>query len=172
MAAGDIKLAYGTPSDVTITLAALGSSGTKLDGQESTALVNTTNLFTDYLVSGKVTVGTSPTASKSIEIWAVGAWDTTVSPLLPDGFSGVNSTQTLTSAEIKNSICKLVASMATTNNSDRTYPFGPVSLASLFGGVIPPQVVFFVTHDTGVALHATGSNHQIRIQPIYENVSA
>ncbi len=62
----------------------------------------------DYLISGKIRTGTSPTAGRSIEVWAVGSWDGT---LWPDVFDGTESAETITSAEIKNSICRLVASM-------------------------------------------------------------
>lgn len=168
MATGDIKLVYPSQDAVTITLASLNYDNSKLQGQESTAIDNTSNLYLDYLVSGKVTTGTNPTASKSIEVWAVGydgaAW--------PDVFDGTDSAETITSAEIKASVCKLVASIATTNTSNRTYPFGPVSLSAVFGGAIPPKFVFFVTHDTGQTLNATAGNHAIVVQPVYWNVAA
>lgn len=169
MAAGDVKLVYGTASDATITLASLASDTSLLTGRESTALDNTSNLFTDYLISGKITAGTSPTASRAIEVWAIGSWDSTN---WPDVFDGTDSAETITSVEIKNAICRAVAIIATTNTSDRTYAFGPVSLAGVFGGVVPPKVVFFVTHSTGVNLNSTGSNQQIRIQPVFQNVAA
>lgn len=168
MAAGDVKLVYGTPADITITLASLATDSNKLTGRESTALDNTSALVEDYLVSGKITVGTSPTTAKSIEVWAIGSWDGT---LWPDVFDGTDSAETITSAEIKISICKLVASMATVATSDRPYPFGPISLAAVFGGTLPPKVSFFVTHDTVANLNSTGSNHQIRVQPVYYNAA-
>lgn len=164
----DIKLAYGTASDATITLASLASDTNLLAGRESTAIDNSSTLALDYLVSGKVTAGTSPTAARSIEVWAVGSWDGTT---WPDVFDGTNSDETITSADIKASICRLISAMATANTSDRTYHFGPVSIASLFGGVVPKQFVFFVVHNTGVALNATAGNHQVRIQPVYETVT-
>jgi hypothetical protein len=61
--------------------------------------------------------------------------------------------------------------MATANTTDRTYHFGPVSLAAAFGGVLPPKVVLFITHSTGVALNSTAGNHQIRLQPVYQTVN-
>ena len=163
----DIKLAYGAASDVTITLASLASDTNLLAGRESAEIVNTSTLALDYLVSGKITAGTSPTASRSIEVWVVGSWDGTN---WPDVFDGTDSNETITSADIKASVCRLLAAMATANTSDRTYHFGPVSVAAAFGGVVPPKVVVFVVHNTGVALNATGSNHQIRLQPVYETV--
>ena len=164
----DIKVAYGTASDLTITLASLASDTNLLTGRESATIDNTSTLALDYLVSGKVTAGTSPTASRSIEVWAVGSWDGTN---WPDVFDGTESAETITSADIKASICRLVAAMATANTSDRTYHFGPVSLAAAFGGVLPPKVVLFVTHSTGVALNSTAGTHQIRLQPVYETVT-
>ena len=164
----DIKLAYGTASDATITLASLASDTNLLAGRESSAIDNSSTLALDYLVSGKVTAGTSPTASRSIEVWAVGSWDGTT---WPDVFDGTDSDETITSADIKASTCRLLAAMATSNTSDRGYFFGPVSVAAAFGGVVPKKFVIFVVHNTGVALNATAGNHQIRIQPVYETVT-
>ena len=164
----DIKTAYGTASDVTITLASLASDTNLLAGRESTAIDNTSTLALDYLVSGKITAGTSPTASRQIEVWAVGSWDGTN---WPDVFDGTESAETITSADIKAAACRLLAVMATANTSDRTYHFGPVSVAAAFGGVVPPKFVVFVVHNTAVALNATSGNHQIRLQPTYETVA-
>lgn len=164
----DIKANYPAASDATITLASLASDTNLLQGRESSEVVNTSNLYLDYLISGKITTGTTPTASRVIEIWAVGSWDGTN---WPDVFDGTDSAETITSADIKNSVCRLVASMVVSATSNVTYPFGPVSLASLFGGVVPPKFSFFVTHSTVAALNATASNQQIRIQPYYETVT-
>ena len=165
----DIKLAYGTASDATITLASLASDTNLLAGRESSAIDNSTTLALDYLVSGKITAGTSPTAARSIEVWVVGSWDGTT---WPDVFDGTgDSGETITSADIKASVCRLLAAMATANTTDRTYHFGPVSVASVFGGVVPPKFVVFVVHNTGANLNSTAGNHQIRLQPVYETVT-
>lgn len=164
----DIKQAYGTASNLTVTLASLASDTNLLAGRESAAVDNTGTLALDYLVSGKITAGTSPTAARQIEVWAVGSWDGTT---WPDVFDGTDSDETITSADIKAAACRLLSTMATANTSDRTYHFGPVSIASAFGGVVPPKFVVFVVHNTGVALNATAGNHQIRLQPVYETVT-
>jgi len=164
----DLKLSYPAASDLTITLASLGSDTNLLTGRESATIDNSTNLYLDYLISGKITAGTSPTAARSIEVWAVGSWDGTN---WPDVFDGTESAETITSAEIKASVCRFVAAMATSNTSDRTYHFGPVSLAAAFGGTLPPKFVLFVTHSTGVNLNSTAGNHQIRIQPVFQTVN-
>lgn len=164
----DVKLAYGTPVDVTITLASLASDTNLLAGQQSTAIDNTSTLALDYLVSGRITVGTTPTTARQIEVWCVGRWDATN---WPDTFTGSNAARTITSAEIKTTICRLVASIPTVATSDRSYPFGPVSVAQLFGGVLPQAFVFFVTHNTAATLNATGGNHLIRVQPVFQTVT-
>jgi hypothetical protein len=164
----DLKLAYGTASDLTITLASMATDTNLLTGRESAVIDNSANLFLDYLVSGKITAGTSPTAARSIEVWAVGSWDGTS---WPDVFDGTESAETITSADIKSSVCRYVAQMATANTSDRVYHFGPVSLASAFGGVLPPKVVLFITHSTGVNLNSTAGNHQIRLQPVFQTIN-
>ena len=164
----DVKANYPAASDATITLASLASDTNLLAGRESTALDNSSNLYLDYLVSGKITTGTSPTTARSIQVFAVGSWDGTS---YGDVFDGTDSAETITSANHKNSICRFIAEMATDATSNQTYHFGPVSLASAFGGVMPPKVVFFVTHNTAVNLNSTAGNHQIRVQPYYETVT-
>lgn len=164
----DLKLSYPAASDLTITLASLASDTNLLTGRESATIDNSTNLYLDILISGKVTAGTSPTAARSIEVWAVGSWDGTN---WPDVFDGTESAETITSADIKASVTRYLAAMATANTSDRTYHFGPVSLASAFGGTLPPKVVLFITHSTGVALNSTAGNHQIRLQPVFQTIN-
>ena len=164
----DLKLAYGTASDVTITLASLATDANLLTGRESAAIDNTSALVLDYLVSGKITTGTTPTTAKSIEVWAVGSWDGTN---WPDVFDGTDSAETITSADIKASVTRYLAAMATSSTSNVAYHFGPVSLAAAFGGVLPPKIVLFVTHSTAVALNATAGNHQIRLQPVYQTIN-
>lgn len=165
----DVKLNYPAASDVTITLASLGSDTNLLAGRESTAIDNTSNLYLDYLLSGKIRTGTSPTTAKSIQVWLIGSWDNGTN--WPDVFDGTDSAETITSANHKNAICRFVADMTTDATSDRDYHFGPVSVAAAFGGVVPAKFVVWVVHNTAVALNATGSNHQIRIQPVYQTVT-
>jgi len=170
MATGDVKLRYGTAADVTLTAASLATSSSKLAGQESTLVDNTTDLYDDFLVSGKITTGTSPTTAKTIELWCIPSWDGTT---WPDVFDGTDSAETITNAEVKVGLLRaLVWSVGTNATSNITYHFAGVSIAAMFGGVVPPKFSFFLTHDTAVNLNSTAGNHQIRIQPVYMNVSA
>lgn len=169
MAAGDVKIVYGSKETLTITLASLATSSTRVAGREATALDNGTNKYLDFLISGKITTGTSPTDARQIDIWVIPAMDDT--PTWPDVFDGTDSDETVTSVGILAACGALACVISTNNTSDRTYPFAPFSVAALFGGRCPQDFTIFVAHDTGVNLNATGSNHAIYAQPVYENVA-
>lgn len=160
----DIKIAYGSTAAYTIALASLATDSNKLTGLESDGISNATNKYLDNIIGGKITTGTSPTDAKSIEVIAIGAVNDT--PLYPDVFDGTTSAETITSANIKNAISRFVAYLATNNTSDRTFWFGPVSLAGIFG-LMPIAHVLFVTHDTAVNLNSTPANHAIYNTPVY-----
>ena len=162
----DIKIKYGTSTVITNAVASLASDTNLLAGYESAVIDNTTDGFEDIILSGKRTTGTSPTASRQIEVWAV-AWD---SNAWPDVFDGTSSAETITSSDIKNAICKCVAILSTNNTSDRTYSYTGISAKAVFGGVLPSKFVLFTTHNTGVALNATAGNHEDRYQGIYPQV--
>ena len=164
--ANNILWRYGASPPITNAVASLASDTNLLAGYESAIIDNTTDGFEDIILSGKRTTGTSPTASRQIEVWAV-AWD---SNAWPDVFDGTSSAETITSADIKNALCKAVAVLPTNNTSDRTYSFTGVSMKTVFGGVLPSQYVLFVVHNTGVALNATAGNHELRYQGIYPQV--
>ena len=152
----NILTRYGSKTTLTAAVESLASDTNLLAGIESSIVDNTTNGFADILVSGKVTTGTSPTSARQIEVWAV-AWD---GANWPDVFDGTSSGETITSADIKTAICRVVAIMPTNNTSDRAYHFAGVSLRSAFGGCLPSKAVLFVVHNTGVALNATAANHE------------
>lgn len=167
--ASDLKIKYASPATITITLASLATSSTRVAGQESTAIDNGTNLYIDALVSGKITTGTSPTVDKQIDIWVYAAHDET--PTYPDVFDGTDSAETITSIYVKLGAIRLLATLFVDATSDRTYWLAPTSVASLFGGVMPRRWGLFITHDTAVNLNATGSNHEFKYTGIqYQSV--
>ncbi len=157
---------YGSTQTITAAIASLASDTNLLAGIESAIIDNTTDGFEDIILSGKATTGTSPTASRQIEVWAV-AWD---SNAWPDVFDGTSSAETITSADIKAALCKAVAIMPTNNTSDRAYFFTGVSAKQVFGGVLPSKFVLFIVHNTGVNLNATAGNHEFRYQGVYPQV--
>ena len=169
--ANNILKKYGTRTTITAAVASLASDTNLLAGIESSIIDNTTDGFDDILLSGKSTTGTSPTASRQIEIWAV-AWDGSG---WPDVFDGTSSAETITSADIKNVICRCVTIMPTNNTSDRTYHYTSISAKAVFGGELPSKFVLFQVHNTGANLNATAGNHEhsyIGVYPQVQNATA
>lgn len=165
----DVKIAYAASANYALTLASLASSSTLVAGRESTAVSNTTNKYLDYLVAGTVRTGTSPTASKTVEVWVYASRNDT--PDYPDVFDGTDSAETVTSADIKRLCLALAAVALTDSTSDRDYPYKPVSIAALHGGTCPMHHGLFLTHDTGVALNSTESNHEHSYTGVYATVA-
>jgi hypothetical protein len=165
----NVKIEYAASSAVTIGPASLASSSTFVAGRESNSVDNTTNKYLDYLLSGFITVGTTPTASTEIRVYVIGIQDDTT---WPDVFDGTDSAETVTSAAILDAIGRLAARMVVDSaTSDRKYHFGPISVAALFGGVMPKKFVVYVAHSSVAALNATAGNHVITITPTYETVA-
>lgn len=162
----NILLAYVNSGAYTITLASLATSSTLLAGQESTAISNASNLYLDYLVSGQIMVGTTPTTNTKIEVWTYATMDET--PTYLDVFDGTDSNETVTTAEIKRGYLKLMKVLdvvSTTSNVGQI--MGPTSVAACYGGVVPSHHGLFVVHNTGVNLNATGGNHYLKYRASY-----
>lgn len=165
MAAGDLKLVYGTETALTITLNSLGESATRAAGRESTAVVNTSNLFLDCLLGGVITTAASVTSGEIIEVWVYGQYEDT--PAYPGGVTG--SDAALTPATPKGTYLKLAASITLDSTSSKAYYFGPISVAALFGGTLPPRWGVWVTQSTDQNLHTSGN--AIYYQPVYMNAA-
>lgn len=152
----------GGASSLTLGLATgpLASDTNLVAGRESTAVDNTSTKAVDYLVMGKITTGTSPTASRQIEVWLYGSSDagTTYS----GGATG--SDANLTPQEKTLLRCLII--IPTSNVSNQAYTFGPLSVREAFGGTMPDHWGVFVVHNTGVALNSTGGNHFVKATPI------
>lgn len=165
----DVKEAYAASTTYTITLTSLATSSTLLAGREGTAVSNTTNKYLDYMVGGRITMGTvAPTADKTIEIWLYGSVDDT--PTYPDTITGSDANASITSANVKKSALRLLERIFVDATASRVYWFGPVGIAQHFGGRIPKNHGLFVVQDSGQALHATGTNHVLSYTGLYTTV--
>lgn len=171
-----LKPLYATPVDLTITLASLATSATRVAGRESTAVNNGDSgaRYDDVLVSGKITVGTTPTANTYIDIWVYAARNETPTypTLVTTGLTGSDAAATAATEAIRNNALRLGATiLVDATTSDRVYELAPFSVAELFGYVMPRRWGVFVTHNTGVNLNSTGSNHAVTYQGVtYEDV--
>lgn len=152
-----VSSAYRASSTITIAPENVASSATFVAGVESGAYDNTSNKDVDVLIGGTWTVGTTPTINTQVLIYVIAARDDT--PTWPDVFDGTSSAETATSAGVLAGFGRLAAVLtvdATTSNRVYDCLF---SVAQLFGGVLPPKFVLFITHNTGVNSNSTAGNH-------------
>lgn len=151
---------FGSKVTMTITLASLASDTNLLAGRESTAVdQKDVDDAIDAMVGGLVTTGTTPTAARQIEVWAYGSYDDTN---FNDAITGADSNRTL----VTKSLLRLLTIIPTNSTSNQAYKWGPYSIASAFGGIIPVQWGIYIVHNTGVALNATGGNHEVEYFPV------
>jgi hypothetical protein len=160
---GDIKAKYGTQGvQITISLAGL-VSGT---WRQSTSIDNTTNLYMDALVGGKVTTGTSPTANKTILFYCYATIDG--GTLFTAGCSGTDGSYT----QGEEDQLFFLGSVITDATSDHQYEYGPFSVRQAFGGLyLPDEWGVVVTHDTAVNLNSTAGNHDMNYQGVFANAA-
>jgi hypothetical protein len=155
-----VNVAYATAATITMDLASLASSGTFVAGVESNEIDNTTNKYMDALVKGRVTVGTTPTASTVIAVYVWGS-DVSLATTAIDVLDGTGSAETLTNTGILNAL-KWGASIAVpAATSSVAYEILPFSVASRFGGVMPKFWGLYVAHSTVAALSATGNTNAL-----------
>ena len=164
----NIKLAYGASAALTITLGSLSNSSTSVAGRQSTVIDNTSGLYVDALVGGKIKAGTSPTAGALVEIWAFAAIDDT--PTYADVLGASDAAVTFTSRDILCASMAPLAVMTVDTTTGRNYWAKPTSVASSFGGLLPAKWGIVVINSSGVALDSTNGNHVLSYKPVYATV--
>ena len=139
-------------------LSNLASSSTFLAGRESNQIDNTSTLYLDALVQGRIIVGTTPTVPCQLNIYVWGA-DTSLATTAIDVLDGTDSAETLTNSTVlTNSLILAQAAVIGVNTSNLTYPIAPFSIAQLFNGVMPKYWGLFVSHNMTAALKTDAGN--------------
>jgi len=164
-----VKLAYGTSVDLDVTnLIAAAASATWVAGWESAVIDNTANLYEDYLLSGLIKVLESGAVTAGeIRVYVFAMVSDTAYPDVMDGTE--SEPETWTTAGIRDAVAKLAAVIVNATTQAQIYPFGPVSVANLFGGICPPKFSLFITQSTAQNL---GDVQVVTIQGVYHNVAA
>lgn len=147
--ASEIKEKFSASAALTITLAALPSSVVGV-GQQSDVVDNaTSNKHSRITLYVKITVGTSPTASRSIRIYLIRG-DKNGTPHRSDGAGATNAGLTVKNATM---VGVIYVDVATSN-------------LAYYGEFVVdapgPEWGVAVVHDTGVNLHATPGNHYVK----------
>ena len=169
---GDVTNKYRASANLTVTnLHSIATSSTWVSGWISAIIDNTTDLDLDKAISGKITLGNSAAAGE-IRVYAFAMLDDSNWPaLLSAGAAGTEGTGTVTTTTIRDAGMVNVVSFATRADpgADDVYPIPMTSLRGAFGGILPPKVVLFVAHSTGVNLAAAGN--QITVKGLSESVA-
>ncbi len=140
---------FGTRTAITWTTTSLASDTNLLIGRESTVLDLESLDGIDVNLGGIIATGTSPTASRQIEIWAYElAGDTEYTGSATGSDAGLTVT-----AETKVNM-KLVTIIPTNSTSDVGYRWAS-SVLRIFG-YMPRKVGLFAVHNTGVNLKSSG----------------
>jgi len=150
---------FGNSTAITIGLASLPSDHTnEIAGRESTCF--DLRSHRDAILGGKITVGSTITINRIIEVWLYGSYEDT--PLFPDGITGVDANKTMTSKAIKTGCLNFYAALGIdSTTADRPYWLPTRSIASCFGGVCPKWAGLFVMQTSGSNLNSTAGNHTL-----------
>jgi hypothetical protein len=134
------------------SLDSLASSATWVAGRASAAFPCISN---DVLLTGRFKANAIAPTVGSIKIYVGAPLNDT--PTYADVFTGADSAKTVTSTDIRDSVLALAATIVTDVTANRVYEFKRVSVAALFGGVLPNNWFVFVTHSMVQALNVTAS---------------
>lgn len=145
---------------ITADLTSLADAGYR----ESAAIDNSSNLYVDAQVSGSIQVG-AVSADGQILIYAYGSIDG--GTVYSGGLAGTDETVTWGTTPSSSSVngfsqLKLLAVIdVDTTDDDNDIEFLTGSVAAAFGGVMPDSWGIVIKNDTGIALHATGTNNTL-----------
>lgn len=153
------KLTYGSDTAITFDVSSLGSSSTFVAGRESTQIDNTSNRFTDVIVTCDGVTGhasTAPTVGQKIALYLWGS-DVSLATTPIDVLDGTDSAETLGHVSVLNSLKFVAAPEVSVASAGLKYWFMPFSVAQKFGGIMPKFWGLFLAHNHTGALAASQS---------------
>jgi len=153
-----VSTQYYTKQSITITLASLTDGSYR----QSLAVDNSSDKYVDAVLGGSIrTGGTAPTAGGTIEVYAYGSWDggTTYT-------AGCSGTDLAYTANGEEGLLRLVETIVVDTDINTDYVFGPVSMASVFGGILPVQWGLVIVNNCGTSASLNASGHLIEYQGV------
>lgn len=129
----------------------------------SSALVdNQTTKYVDAIFGGSIQTGTL-TGEGNIEIYVVGSWDGTDFTAGVDAGDAAITWGTTGNTHVDGHKDLILVGFAATDSTDddTDVRFGPFSVASAFGGVMPLEWAVVFRNQTGGTFHATGTNNHL-----------
>lgn len=144
----NIKEALATSASVSCTLASLADGSAR----QSASVDNSSNLYTDALVTVTVTLASgTPASDKAVYVYAAGSEDGTN---FTDNASGSDAAITLRSP----TNLRLIGVFSTPDSGGLTYVGGPFSVAKVFDGILPRKWSVVAQNKTGLALAGSGNS--------------
>jgi hypothetical protein len=148
--ANSIKIQYGTQGQaISISLANLATGSAR----QSAEIDNTSNLFTDALIFLRIKSGASGVSTTGyVNIWAFATAN-----------DGTNRSENAGSGDaaitlVSPTNLKFLGLMNMVNVGT-FYTVGPLSVASVFGGILPAKWGIVVQNQSGGAFDGTEGNH-------------
>ena len=163
------KVAYAASAAITISgIASLATSSTLVAGWSLAEVDNTSDLHLDKIISGKIMVGTTPTANTTIEVWIIPKREDSS---YHDTFDGTSKAVTVTSRDMLYAYGSLlVAITVPIATSNVGYEFQR-SIAAAMGGAVPAKFQLWIVHSTAVNLNSTGGNHLAYQKGVYSTTA-
>ena len=166
---------YRASSNLTVTnLHSLASSQGLLAGWTSGTIDNTTNKDLDILISAKFTKAASNLQAGQIQVFAYAMLDDSNWPdVFSSGTEGTEGAATIHDDEQKLECFRVLWSTVTDTGASELHNMPPVSVASAFGGTLPPKFAIFVTGNatTTTTAQFAASGNQVTVKGVYENVA-
>jgi hypothetical protein len=155
---------YGTPNAIAITTTALASDANLLAGRQSNEVDNAIDDAVDVLLGGTVATTGTPQANTVIELWIWSSFDGGTTRTCGAGAADANFAPATIGSKY---LMALALAITQTDTTARTYTFGAISIARLFGGTMPETWGVYVVQNTTTTLGATSLTYT----PVkYENV--
>jgi hypothetical protein len=155
-----VKPAYsGSATALTITLASLANNAYR----QSTAVDNSTNLYIDALITGKIETGSGSSATGYVSLYLFGY----------DGTEYSNNAGASDAAFTPDAQANLLPIYTLSTPAASTEYYLPPILVATFAGLLwlPQKWGIIVLNATGAALNATSGNHLIEYQGINTTVA-
>ncbi len=168
-----IKLAYASSSNLTVTnLHSLASSQTWIAGWGSAYIDNTTNLYDDYLITGKFTLAASNNQAGQINIGVAGMLDDSTDITLNSGTAGTEGAINFVDTEEAANAVVIAKVLIVDSTASAVHFIQPFSVASLFGGVVPAKFFLFIAGNctTTTTAQFAASGNQITQKGVFWNV--
>ena len=157
----ETKVKYA--ADVAIAVTAWTTTLLTQESATSAIFDNTSTLYMDVLLGGKIdsaTVVGAVVAGDTYDIYIVGQYSDTVTDMTGgiDALFGAASEQVEDTDFVLANMPLLVSVTIELTNPDtdlpQDYHWGPVSVAKVFGGIVPKQFMLMLHNNTGASMGA------------------